>query len=1025
MNQFSFSRLLRPPQFGDEETQRITNVIHGLSISIGIASLIGFWGVLFVFEEKLISSIAIGILFISGLITYTISRRGYIRSSSILLLVVLWLTTTGVVAISGGMRSLDITLFITGTVVAGLLLGQRGIYYYGGISVMAGIVFLILDATGVTLPILFPFPARTGLVLLLINLALLIPALNTTLSTLHHAIEQAHLRLDEQKKIQEELRGSEEKFSKAFHASPMAIILQRRKDLKYVEVNEGFTRITGYSREEAVAHTINELNLYPDKEISQQLSKQYQAQGFIRDFEIPFRRKNGEIGYGLVWGEPIEINGEEMSIAGTIDITERKQLELLQNEQTQDISLLYNALSKITGKQGDVKSLAKQIADIIVNDFQAYECAVLLFNADKSKLIRVAYSGPTIVEEEDFISTDWTSLVNASAKSKNAIYAPDVSKDPRYRAGDENTMSEFVTPLQAYGEVIGVINMESPRLDDFSERTRRLVLAFAQNATLAIQNTKLLDSLEMNLANLKESQARINFFLEHTAEGVYRIDYYPPIPIDLPYEEQFKLSVENGKIGECNGAIARMYGFSSREEMLGKPYIEFYGEEGYEANLEGNLDFYRQGYRSDDLETEEFNVKGEKVYFTNNVVGIIRDGYFVSTWGTQRDITPLKKAMAELEKSLGELREAQARFNYFIEHTTEGVYRVDYDPPIPIDLPYEEQYRLSRERGKFGEANLAIAKMYGYSTREEMLAAPYYGDNEGYEASLKANVEFYRNGYKADDAETDEFTPSGEKAFFLNNAVGIVQDGYFKGIWGTQRDITPLKKALAELEKKNAELERFNYTLSHELKTPLVTMRGFLGYLENSIADGNIERAKADMTRIGNAADKMFKMINELLELSRIGHTTNPSIDVSFEEVVRTGMRNVESDLNERNITVHIQSDLPIVHVDLIRMVEVIQFLLENAAKYIGDQINPQITIGVRTENNEQVFFVSDNGMGIDSAYHERVFNLFEKLNPQSEGTGIGLALVKRIIETHGGRIWVESEGVGKGSTFCFTLPKK
>jgi len=678
----------------------------------------------------------------------------------------------------------------------------------------------------------------------------------------------------------------------------------------------------------------------------------------------------------------------------------------------------------------DVKSLTKKIAEIIVNDFQAYECGVLLLTNDQSKIIRKAYCGPEIIEEEDFVSMDWEGLTTSAIKSGETIYVPDVRNDLRYRAGDENTQSEFVAPLQAYGEVIGVINMESPKLDDFSERTRRLVLAFAQHAALAIQNTKLLDSLETSYINLKESQARINFFLEHTAEGVYRLDYNPPIPISLPIEEQFKLSVKHGKIAECNDAFARMYGASSRTEMLDKPYIEFYGEEGYEANMEGNLAFYRQGYKIDDFETEELNLKGEKVYFTNNVVGIIRDGYFVSTWGTQRDITPLRKVLAEkeklnqeLKKSLGELKEAQARFNYFIEHTTEGVYRVDYDPPIPINLPFEEQYRLSRERGKFGEANLAIAKMYGYSTREEMLAAPYHGDNEGNEASLKANVEFYRNGYKADDSETEEYTPNGEKAFFLNNAVGIVRDGYFMGIWGTQRNITPLKKLLAELEKKNAELERFNYTLSHELKTPIITMRGFLGYLENSIATGNIARAKGDLARIGNAADKMYKMINELLELSRIGRIINPPKDVPFDEIVQTVLNNTESIIRERSIKVHVQPDLPTVHVDKTRLIEVVQNLIENAAKYIGNQSEPQLTIGVRMEKNEQVFFVSDNGIGIDPSYHNRVFNLFEKLNPQSEGTGIGLTLVKRIIETHGSRVWVESEGIGKGTTFCFTLP--
>ena len=105
------------------------------------------------------------------------------------------------------------------------------------------------------------------------------------------------------------------------------------------------------------------------------------------------------------------------------------------------------------------------------------------------------------------------------------------------------------------------------------------------------------------------------------------------------------------------------------------------------------------------------------------------------------------------------------------------------------------------------------------------------------------------------------------------------------------------------------------------------------------------------------------------------------------------------------------------------RLVEVVQNLVDNASKYMGDQLDPHIVIGKQVKNGKTIFFVRDNGCGIATQYHEKIFGLFDKLNPQSEGTGVGLALVKRIIEIHSGRIWVESAGLGQGSTFCFTLP--
>jgi len=131
----------------------------------------------------------------------------------------------------------------------------------------------------------------------------------------------------------------------------------------------------------------------------------------------------------------------------------------------------------------------------------------------------------------------------------------------------------------------------------------------------------------------------------------------------------------------------------------------------------------------------------------------------------------------------------------------------------------------------------------------------------------------------------------------------------------------------------------------------------------------------------------------------------------------------VRGKLDEINATIEIQRDLPVVNGDRTRLIEVIQNLIENAAKYSNPESRSRIEIGTKTEGqNSIVFFVRDNGIGIAPQYHENIFGLFNKLNATSEGTGIGLTLVKRIVEVHGGRIWVESE-ISKGATFYFTLP--
>jgi signal transduction histidine kinase len=263
-------------------------------------------------------------------------------------------------------------------------------------------------------------------------------------------------------------------------------------------------------------------------------------------------------------------------------------------------------------------------------------------------------------------------------------------------------------------------------------------------------------------------------------------------------------------------------------------------------------------------------------------------------------------------------------------------------------------------------------------------------------------------------------------AFLISLSLRKIDEAFAKA----QRELDERKrveaereKIIKELEAKNAELERFTYTVSHDLKSPLITISGFIGLLEADARSGDGEKFKDDLLRINEAAEKMKRLLDELLELSRIGRIVNPPSDAPFAKIAEEALSLVQGRLRSADVQVQIQEDLPVVSGDHRRLVEVLQNLIDNAAKFMGEQPAPKIEIGMRQENNERVFFVRDNGIGIEAGHHEKVFGLFDKLNPRTEGTGVGLALAKRIVEVHGGRIWVESEG--RGSTFCFTLPVK
>lgn len=353
-----------------------------------------------------------------------------------------------------------------------------------------------------------------------------------------------------------------------------------------------------------------------------------------------------------------------------------------------------------------------------------------------------------------------------------------------------------------------------------------------------------------------------------------------------------------------------------------------------------------------------------------------------------------------------DLRESEEKYGTLVENSLTGIY-IDQD-------------------GKIVFANHRFAEIYRYP-REELL-----------------EIESWRLVHPEDRALINQIRLkrlAGEEAPPEYEARGLTKDGdtiwinrrntriEYKGrpaILGNIVDITERKQAEEELRKINEELKNFIHIVSHDLKTPIISIQGFAARLLKNYQEKPGDKGRNYLERIKSSACRMEMLISDLLALSKIGRVASTFEDVSALEIVKEVISNLQYRIKENGIEVVIPPDLPVIYADQARIYQVFENLLVNAIKYMGNTKNPGIDIGCEDRGNFHRFYVRDNGSGIDPQYHRKIFEMFYRLKEAraEDGTGLGLAIVDRIVRNHGGKVWVESEK-GKGATFYFNLPKK
>jgi light-regulated signal transduction histidine kinase (bacteriophytochrome) len=266
----------------------------------------------------------------------------------------------------------------------------------------------------------------------------------------------------------------------------------------------------------------------------------------------------------------------------------------------------------------------------------------------------------------------------------------------------------------------------------------------------------------------------------------------------------------------------------------------------------------------------------------------------------------------------------------------------------------------------------------------------------------------------------------------MDLAVSEAQRGKRRWFVGIVRDITERKRAETELARhaealtrSNEELEDFTHVVSHDLKEPLRAIEAFSGFLAEDYADKLDEEGRKYLKVLQDGAVRMRDLIDDLLQLSRIGRIKAQYATVSAASLVGEVADALQFSLKEKGVDLRIQEHLPTLVCDPVRIRQVLENLISNAIKY-NDKPHPVIDIACSEGPDAYAFSVRDNGPGIDSRYHEKIFRIFQRLvlREEHEGTGVGLTICKKIVEGHGGKIWVKSDGSGRGSTFQFSIPK-
>ncbi len=853
------------------------------------------------------------------------------------------------------------------------------------------------------------------------------------------------------KKQEEEIKASELRYRTLIEQAQDAIFISKPDGI-YADVNTSGCKLLGYSREEFLNLTVLDLIFKEDLEKNPVRFDDMRA-GKTIHYERRMKRKDGT-------ALEVEVTGKKLTDGRNLiflrDITERRHFEenLLASElryrrlfeAAKDGILILDAA---TGAINDVNPFLMELIGYSKNHFigkQLWEIGLFKdILANKSAFLKLQEEGyirydnlqlktndghPIYVE---FVSNVYhvngNKVVQCNIRNiterKHAEDALQESED-KFRDLVEN-ISDLICTHDIEGRIISV-NPAAMKLLGYDQGT--------------LLNMKIQDILVPEIKNqypgyiasiLKEGYAN-GFMKVRTAAGVERIWEFSnslrSIGVETPIVRGFAKDIterkqveealrnassynrrlieasidplvtigQDGKITDVNSSTEQVTG-CNRDELIGTDFSDYFTEPD-QAKAGYQQVFINGSVHDYPLSIRHTSGKITDVLY-NATVYKNEDGKIQGVFAAAHDITKRKQALEALELS-------ESRYKTLFEKASDGILIIN-------------------DKGKILNLNESFAKMHGYTVDEMLSMNLRELDTPEMAKILPQRMDIVMAG-KTLNTETDHIHKDGHIVSFSISS-SLIKVGNQSYIQAFHTDISERKKAellikekVLELESANKDLEQFAHIASHDLQEPLRMISSYTQLLEREYKDKLAPDANEYIHFVVDGASRMKKLIQDLLDFSRIGTRERELEQVDTSITLRKVIANLQL-LIDDNTAVITHDNLPVLKADESQLLRLFQNLIENAIKFRKKTELPKIHISCKKKNNMYEFSVSDNGIGIDMKYHDRVFIIFQRLHSAKEypGTGIGLSINKRIVERHGGKIWFESKE-NKGTTFYFTI---